>query len=143
MIKYQLNCANGHSFESWFKDSAAYDVLAAAGRLTCPECGGAEVSKAIMAPALLTSSPVHSTATDEQRAGQAKALREALVTLREHVERTADYVGDTFAEEARKIHYGEIEQRAIYGETSAEDAKALLDEGVEIGRIPWLPKDDA
>jgi hypothetical protein len=131
MIKYDLQCRKGHGFEAWFRDSAAYDRQAAAGKVTCPECGSRKVEKAIMAPRVGKSS------------AEMKEMRKKLVELRKHIEATSDNVGPQFAEEARKIHYGEAEVRAIYGETTDEEAEALSEEGVPFSRIPWLPKENA
>jgi hypothetical protein len=131
MIKYDLQCRKGHGFEAWFRDSAAYDRQAAAGKVACPDCGSRKVKKAIMAPRVGKSS------------AEMKEMRKKLVELRKHIEATSDNVGPQFAEEARKIHYGEAEVRAIYGETTDEEAEALSEEGVPFSRIPWLPKDNA
>lgn len=133
MIKYDLKCEQHHRFEAWFRNSAGYDEQLAAGEIACPECGTAKVEKAIMAPRL----------PGKANAQPAAAIRKELVKLREAVERDCDYVGPGFAEEARKIHYGETEARSIYGETSREDAKELADEGVAFARIPWVQKENA
>ncbi|MDA8231603.1 MAG: DUF1178 family protein [Magnetospirillum sp.] len=137
MILFELRCSHDHHFEAWFRDGAAYDAQAQAGEIACPECGSAEVSKAIMAPR------INSARGEAVDVGEgARALRHALRELRRAVERNCDYVGDRFPEEARKIFYGEVEPRAIYGEASAEQAVALEEEGVEVGRIPWAPLED-
>ncbi|MEQ8652346.1 MAG: DUF1178 family protein [Kiloniellales bacterium] len=133
MIKYDLKCEQHHRFEAWFRNSAGYDEQLAAGEIACPECGTAKVEKAIMAPRL----------PGKANAQPAAAIRKELVKLREAVERDCDYVGPGFAEEARKIHYGEAEARSIYGETSREDAKELAEEGVAFARIPWVQKENA
>ena len=131
MIKYDLKCRKGHEFEGWFRDSAAYDEQAAAGKVTCPDCGGHKVEKAIMAPRV-----------GKSRAEMAE-MRRKLVELRKHIEDNSDDVGPQFAEEARKIHYGEVESRAIYGQTTDEEAESLSEEGIPFSRIPWLPKENA
>lgn len=133
MIKYDLKCEQDHRFEGWFRNSASFDEQRDAGEIACPECGTAKVEKAIMAPRL----------PGKANAQTAAAVRKELAKLREAVERDCDYVGPGFAEEARKIHYGETEARSIYGETTSEDAKALADEGVGFARIPWVPKENA
>ncbi len=133
MIKYDLKCEQDHRFEGWFRNSAGFDEQRDAGEVACPECGSVKVEKAIMAPRL----------PGKANAQPAAAIRKELVKLREAVERDCDYVGPGFAEEARKIHYGETEARSIYGETSSEDAKALSEEGVTFARIPWVPKENA
>ncbi|KZD12649.1 DUF1178 family protein [Oceanibaculum pacificum] len=137
MIRYQLQCDKAHGFESWFRDSAAYDTLAAAGEVACPVCGSAKVEKQLMAPSIGKGGE-GAEQTDKAMAlagEQLKALRE----LRRQIESNADYVGPSFAEVARKIHYGEIDQRNIYGETSPDDAKALRDEGIDFATVPWVP----
>lgn len=151
MILYQLQCDQEHGFEAWFRDSAAYDEQAKRGLLACPACGSATVSKALMAPriggtrqnATPAAAPVQADAKEVQVSAQAVALRQQLVELRSKIEESCDYVGPKFAEEARKIHYGEADAKGIYGETSADEAKALKDEGIEFGAVPWLPKENA
>lgn len=171
MILYNLRCRKDHVFETWFRDSAAYEVQSEAGAIECPVCGSKKVEKAIMAPnvtksagrsradtaepaAVETPPPAAQTpvANTPIRGTTAKAMREveqsakvrqALQELRRQVEDNCDYVGPAFAEEARKIHYGETEERAIYGETSPEEAEALEEEGVGVSRIPWLPRENS
>jgi hypothetical protein len=137
MIKYDLKCGEGHVFEAWFRDSAAYEALAAAGEVACPDCGDRSVTKRPMAPAVARADRTAA----RRRAVLAAALRE-LHSVRDHVERTCDYVGDRFPEEARRMHYGEAERHNIYGEASEAEAEALADEGIEVGRVPWLPRPD-
>ena len=152
MIVFNLKCRKDHVFEAWFRDSASYDAQEKAGDLACPTCGSRKIEKALMAPRLGKSGkskqlvPVKPETTNQkavmetQEAGETmKALRE----LREKIEQNCDYVGPSFAEEARKIHYGETDPRGIYGETSSEDAEALTEEGVSFGRIPWAPDHDS
>lgn len=150
MILFDLRCSQGHRFEGWFRNGAAYEAQAASHAVTCPLCGDSQIDKAPMAPAIAKGSrsaaiaealPAADPAPDAVRAAQGEILRH-LRELRAHVEKTADYVGDRFAEEARKIHYGEVEGRAIYGETSAEQAQALHEEGVAVASIPWLPAEN-
>jgi hypothetical protein len=127
MIAYQLQCAKGHAFEGWFKDSAAFDAQAAGGKLACPRCNSRKIEKAVMAPSI---------------AGKARSraeARAALRVLRDKVIGDAEHVGGDFPEEARKIHYGEAEERAIYGEASGEDVKSLLEEGVSVAPLPPDP----
>jgi len=159
MILFDLKCSLGHRFEGWFRNGAAYEAQAASHAITCPLCGDAKIEKAPMAPAiakggrsrdhdapppalLSADTPpapiVAPPVPDAVREAQAEILRH-LRELRTQVEKNADYVGDRFADEARKIHYGEAEGRAIYGETSPEQAEALREEGVPIANIPWLP----
>lgn len=147
MILYNLRCRKDHTFEVWFRDSSFYDAQREAGELRCPVCGSKKVEKAIMAPRLAsgTAAPADGKAPPEAGGTDEAAVktRRALLDLRKTVEETCDYVGPTFAEEARKMHYGEIEQRSIYGESSPEDAKALAEEGVEVRQIPWLPRENS
>lgn len=130
MIVYNLRCKNSHEFEGWFKDSAAFDAQAKSGKLSCPVCETRKVDKAIMAPAL--SGAKKSTVNE----GEAKKMRQFMTGLRKYVESNADYVGAKFAQEARKIHYGEAEDRHIYGEATLQEAKELVEEGVDVAPLP-------
>ena len=167
MIRYTLNCEDGHAFESWFQNSAAYDKQAKRALVTCPVCGSAKVEKAIMAPRLSRAEaaepgeaqpiprpsmpaslppPALPPAAPNKTpvaimSPQERELRKKLKELREHVTKNADYVGPRFPEQARKIHYGEIEHRSIYGEASPDEAKALHEEGIEFHPLPVLPDD--
>ena len=142
MIKYDLKCENAHVFEAWFKNSASFDEQADAGDVVCAVCGSTAVSKAPMAPSVSRKGTMKSSERDDtakQEASQAAMVMLALRQLRESVEENCDYVGTRFAEEARKIHYGEVERHGIYGEATAEESRELSEEGVEITEIPWLP----
>ena len=153
MIRYTLACERQHSFESWFQNSAAYDKQAKRGLVTCPVCNSSKVEKAIMAPRLgrpdrrgaADEAPVVVPATPAETAPVAmmspaeRELGRKLKELRDHITRNADYVGKKFPEEARRMHYGETEHRSIYGEASAEDADALMEEGIEFHHLPRLP----
>ncbi len=149
MISFGLVCSKGHSFEAWFKDSATYERQAKRGLVTCAHCGSPKVTKALMAPRLAgtkkgkrgknAAEPTQALAKAAPDP-QAAALMQELRELRRKVEENAEYVGDRFAEEARKIHYEEAEKRSIYGEASEEESKALAEEGVEFAKIPWLPR---
>jgi hypothetical protein len=150
MIRYALACHKGHHFESWFADSSAYDKQAKRKLVTCPHCGSAKVDKAIMAPRISTSkkraqadeapAPVAAENTPVAMISpQEQEFRTKLKELREHLTKNSDNVGTKFPEEARKMHYGEIEPRSIYGEASPKDAKELLDEGIEFHPLPILP----
>jgi hypothetical protein len=134
MILFDLRCAAGHAFEAWFRDGAAYDAQAADAAIDCPVCGSREVAKALMAPAV-RSRP---SPDPEQVAQAMKVLRK----VQDHIEKTFDHVGPGFAEEARRIHHGEADRRSIYGEATTSEVEALGDEGIEVGRIPWLPRHD-
>lgn len=131
MIVYALQCSDGHDFEGWFKDSNAFDEQAAGGKLRCPLCNSHRVVKAPMAPALGNAAGERKSAPDEMR-----KMRQFVTGLRKYVEQNADYVGPKFPEEARKIHYGETEQRHIYGEATLKEARELVEEGVDVAPLP-------
>jgi hypothetical protein len=140
MIKYELKCRGcENQFEGWFADSSAYDVQAEAGDIQCPMCGGADVGKAIMAPNIA----IRRDTTEAGRQPVAAEIRRMLMEIRRQVEDNCDYVGAEFASEARKIHYGEADERAIYGEATPDEAEELRDEGIEVAAIPWVPRSDA
>ncbi len=139
MIVYDLKCAEGHQFEAWFRDSAAYEAQVEANDVTCPICGSAKVQKALMAPNLARGEPKTPAPQADERAVQ---MRQALSELRNQVESNCDYVGPRFPEEARRIHYGEADPRGIYGESTAEEADALKEEGVQVHRLPWASREN-
>lgn len=170
MILYNLNCTKGHAFESWFQNSAAFDKQQKRKLVACPICGSTKVDKAIMAPRLARADAGESAKSAEaaearpaapvaaapapampqaapgkaavaMMSPQERELRQKLKELRDHVTKNASYVGARFPEEARKMHYGEIEHRSIYGESSPEEAKALHEEGIEFHPLPILPDD--
>ena len=154
MIRYALHCDHGHAFESWFQSSAAYDKQAKRALVSCPICGSAKIEKAIMAPRLARAEtpepplPIPPAAPLPPAPGKTpvaimappeRELRKKLKELREHLTKNADYVGPRFPEQARKIHYGEIEHRSIYGEASPDEARELHEEGIEFHPLPMLP----
>ena len=156
MIRYALICRQGHEFESWFQDSAAYDKQAKRGLVSCPHCGSAKVEKAIMAPRLSATAKRRSKAIEAPETApesapapvpapvamispQEQEIRAKLKEFRDHLTKNADNVGAKFPEEARKMHYGEIEHRSIYGVASPEEAKELSEEGIEFHPLPSLP----
>jgi hypothetical protein len=156
MIRYALACERGHSFESWFANSTAYDKQVKRGLVGCPTCGSTRVDKAIMAPRLARSDrpidvPQASGAAPSAAAAaetpapvammspQEREFRTKLRELRDHLTKNADNVGRKFPDEARKMHYGEIEHRSIYGEASPQEAKDLHEEGIEFHPLPVLP----
>lgn len=154
MIRYSLRCERGHHFESWFQSSSAYDSQHKRGLVACPMCESTKVDKGIMAPRIarkgksksapapVATAPVEDTAsTSLVMAPQERELVAKLRELRDHVLKNADDVGKKFPEEARKMHYGDIEQRAIYGEATADEARSLVDEGIEVAALPVLPGD--
>lgn len=132
MIVYSLQCSKGHAFEGWFKDSGAYDAQAVDGKLVCPVCNTRKVEKAPMAPALANAVGERKTAAPEEL----HKMRQFVTGLRKYVQENADYVGPRFPEEARKIHYGETENRHIYGEATIDEARELIEEGVDVAPLP-------
>ena len=159
MIRYTLRCDRDHTFESWFQDSAAYDTQVKRRLVGCPVCDSVKIEKAIMAPRIVSKKgraepapvPAPAPAAEAPAAptpgatpllmAQERELRAKLKELRDHIVKNADNVGEKFPNEARKMHYGEIEHRPIYGEASPEEAKSLIDEGVEVSPLPVLPDD--
>lgn len=158
MIRYALHCDRGHDFESWFQSSSAYDSQVKRKLVTCPICGSTKVDKAIMAPRIVgnkgggraTPPPEPATTAAPEAAApgstslmmaQERELRAKLKELRDHIVKNADNVGERFANEARAMHYGDKEHRPIYGEASPEEAKSLIDEGIEVSPLPTLPED--
>ncbi len=144
MILYQLKCQQGHDFEVWFLNSATYDSQQASGDVSCPHCGTISVTKAPMAPNIARGRSGNSSGPDaEHRAHEvAEKILEAVDGLRRDVEDNCDYVGDEFAEEARRIHFGETDERGIYGEASEEEAEDLDDEGIDFFRLPFTRRRD-
>ncbi len=152
MIHYQLRCSADHSFDGWFRDSAGFELQVARGLVACPECGDARVSRALMAPSIgkrratvtEDGAPQQPAPPPPEKAATPMPdhVRAVLQRIRAEVERNSDYVGPGFAEAARRIHRGEGPQRSIYGESTPEQAEALADEGIEVTRIPWVPRAD-
>lgn len=160
MILFDLKCGKGHVFEAWFRDGATAEKQIAGKKIACPDCGSSKVAKAPMAPrigkgrrqAAESAGPVEGASAavppatvvmTPEMASKAAVLRQELRELRTKIEANCDYVGGRFAEEARKIHYGETDARGIYGETSEEQAEELTEEGIEFSRVPWLPQHDS
>jgi hypothetical protein len=160
MIRYNLRCGRGHAFESWFQSSSAYETQEKRKLVSCPSCGSTKVERAIMAPQIVSRKGRDSAAPDSVPAAatapstevtptgstpllmaQERELRAKIKELRDHIVKNADNVGERFPNEARKMHYGDIEHRPIYGEASPEEARSLIDEGVEVSPLPVLPDD--
>jgi hypothetical protein len=154
MIRYNLRCERGHAFESWFQSSSAYEAQEKRKLVNCPICGSAKVERAIMAPQIVSKKGRDSTApapavttgvsapaSTPLMMAPERELRAKLKELRDHIVKNADNVGERFPNEARKMHYGDIEHRPIYGEASPEEARSLIDEGVEVSPLPVLPDD--
>jgi hypothetical protein len=134
MILFNLLCGRDHEFEGWFRSGAAFDEQLAASELVCPVCSDRSVRKAPMAPGVISSG---------KKESREVGLRDSLAALRRAVEENCDYVGERFPEEARRIHYGEAEERPIYGQTSLDEARALYNEGVEVMLIPGRRRQDS
>ena len=165
MIKYQLICDKSHEFEGWFGNSATFESQQESGLLTCPVCGSADVRRALMAPNLASPKTRKTDLAEQQPSAQpepqpqpqapqqasaalpqaaARKMQELMSEMRALQTRIREEcrdVGNDFAEEARKIHYGEVEPEGIYGQATAEEREALDEEGIEIMDMPWLPKD--
>lgn len=167
MIRYSLKCRKDHAFDSWFASSAAYDALASKKQIVCPKCGSRSVGKALMAPRVVKSEsksaskraakaaagravaaqapeatvPASAPAEDVQRVVANKELVAAIRKLRSELQAKSEYVGRRFPEEARKIHHEEVPARGIYGEATAEEAEALMEEGIDFLPLPALPED--
>lgn len=148
MIRYSLVCEAGHGFESWFPSSDSYDTQIERGLVTCPVCDTAKVGKALMVPNVARTdrgrepaAPANGEAPVTMIAEPERQMRAMLRALREHVMANAEHVGARFPEEARRIHYGEAEGRSIYGEATPAEARALVEEGIEVAAIPILPDD--
>jgi hypothetical protein len=162
MIHYQLICGKDHSFDGWFRDSAAFELQSASGLVACPECGDVSVNRALMSPSIARRrvvvdqsgqpDPVPSAAgpavaaPNPAHAIMSAALpdqvRSMLQRMRAEVEKHCENVGDRFADEARAIHRGESKERGIYGQSTPEQAEALADEGIDVAQIPWVPRAD-
>ncbi|WP_170465470.1 DUF1178 family protein [Ruegeria arenilitoris] len=142
MIQYALKCSNGHTFDSWFQSAAAYDKLASAGMVTCAVCGDVHVEKAIMTPRVRPARKAQPSQPEEKPvevATPSPDIEKVLAELRRKIEENSDYVGKDFAKEARKIHLGDAPDRAIYGEAKPDEAKALIEDGVPVAPLPFLP----
>jgi hypothetical protein len=155
MIHYNLRCERGHAFESWFQSSAAYEQQEKRKLVNCPVCGSAKVERGIMAPQIVSkkgrdivepapAAAMPATTTPASAPlvmAQEREVRAKLRELRDHILSSSDNVGERFPNEARKMHYGDIEHRPIYGEASPDEARALMEEGVEVSTLPLLPDD--
>jgi hypothetical protein len=146
MIKYALACEQAHEFESWFPSSDAFETQRKRGFVTCPFCNTAKVEKQIMAPSVARTDKAPALAAPEAQpvavlSDKEREIRAALRALREHVLKNSENVGKGFVEEARKMHYGETEERSIYGEADLAEARALLEEGIDVLPLPVVPDD--
>ncbi|VDC31663.1 DUF1178 family protein [Pseudogemmobacter humi] len=149
MIRYSLRCEAGHEFESWFAGAAAFDSLSKAGQLACAICGSPRVEKTLMLPAVRPGRKAEARAEPRSAeggapapslSGEATALEQTLAAMRRHVEENSEYVGMNFASEARRIHDGDSPERAIYGEAKPDEARRLIEDGVKVAPLPFLPR---
>ena len=136
MILFTLRCAKDHEFEAWFRDSDGFEAQHSAGEIACPLCGDTAVEKAVMAPRVARSRDVVPPALAMAQ------MHKVLTEMRRQIETNCDYVGPRFAEEARRIHYGETDPHGIYGEATDTESRELTDEGIKFGQIPWVPRTD-
>ncbi|MFK7753116.1 MAG: DUF1178 family protein [Sedimentitalea sp.] len=136
MIQYALKCAEGHVFDSWFQSAEAYDRLAQSGHVTCSVCGASDVDKAIMAPRVGTG---REAVPDAPLTGPVNPTEKALAEMRSKIEKESDYVGGAFASEARAMHLGDAPKRAIYGEAGLDEARKLIDDGIKVAPLPFVP----
>ena len=143
MIRFTLECTHGHRFESWFQSNAAFDRLCAAAQVTCPVCDSTEVRKALMAPSLARGaaqeSPARDSDTAQPLAAPGPAVEAKLRALRAHLDAHSSYVGDDFARQARDMHLGELPERPIHGEARMDEARALLEDGIPVAPLPFMP----
>ncbi|MHA6325750.1 DUF1178 family protein [Roseivivax sp. CAU 1753] len=146
MISYTLKCADGHSFDSWFKSASAFDTLQAQGLVTCAVCGSDRVEKGLMAPSVSKSQNTGDAAgaprpspSDRPLSQPASPAEQALAALRAHVEKNHRYVGRNFATEARAMHDGDMPARPIWGEARADEARKLAEDGVAVAALPFTP----
>lgn len=139
MIRFSLHCEKDHEFEGWFSSSADYDAQSEGGLVNCPVCGSRKIGKTLMAPAVAVSrdAPARPLAMDPEKREMMRKLREMVQAVKQN----SEDVGDRFADEARKIHHGETEARGIIGKASSEDARSLIDEGIDIAPLPEFPDD--
>ncbi len=140
MITFNIRCDNEHVFEAWFNSGAAYDEQAASGKVACPICGDTKVNKAPMAPSVIGGK---SRSSVDDTGGKVSMMRDALVELHRHVEANCEDVGEKFADEARKIHYGESEARDIHGKATDDEVRELKEEEIEFHQLPALPRTDS
>lgn len=139
MIHYALRCSNDHGFDSWFQSAAGYDSLRAADQVACPVCGDTKIEKLLMAPAVRPARKAGTGAAKPNLTEPTTELEAAMAEMRRQVEANSEYVGLNFAAEARRMHEGDIDQRAIYGEAKPDEARALIEDGVPVAPLPFMP----
>ncbi|MEY4147889.1 MAG: hypothetical protein RL652_319 [Pseudomonadota bacterium] len=144
MIKYNLECSCGETFESWFQNSSEYEKLLKKNLINCYVCGSSKtVKKSIMAPSIATSKTSTTSKDSEQKKEFLKNVKSKIRELNDYVAKNAEYVGDKFVSEVRSIHYDKKQKRNIYGNATLEETKELQEEGIDVATIPWVPKENA
>ena len=136
MINYTLKCDQNHSFDSWFKSAEAFEMLVKKSMVVCSECGSTKITKAIMAPSVSTSRTKDNKPSELEKKSK---LKNDILELKKKIEANSEYVGNNFANEARSMYLGETPERSIYGEAKADDAKKLIDDGIPVMPLPFLP----
>lgn len=143
MIRYSLKCGTGHGFESWFQNADAFSALKASGQISCPVCGNGVIEKDLMAPSVRPARKAEASGTAAPERPDLSAptseLEQAIATLRRHITENSEYVGMNFASEARRIHSGEVPERAIHGEARPDEARRMIEEGLPVAPLPFLP----
>ena len=136
MINYTLKCDQNHTFDSWFKSTEAFEMLVKKSMVVCSECGSTKITKAIMAPSVSTSRKKDNKPSELEKKSK---LKNDILELKKKIEANSEYVGNNFANEARSMYLGETPERSIYGEAKADDAKKLIDDGIPVMPLPFLP----
>ena len=136
MINYTLKCDQNHTFDSWFKSAEAFEMLVKKSMVVCSECGSTKITKAIMAPNVSTSRKKDNKPSELEKKSK---LKNDILELKKKIEANSEYVGNNFANEARSMYLGETPERSIYGEAKADDAKKLIDDGIPVMPLPFLP----
>jgi hypothetical protein len=143
MIRYSLKCGEGHGFESWFHNADAFQALKSAGQLACPVCGNAGIEKELMAPAVLPARPTGAAKPEQPErpdlSAPASELEQQIAALRRQIEENSEYVGMNFAAEARRMHSGDAPERSIHGEAKPDEARQMIEEGLPVAPLPFLP----
>ena len=136
MINYTLKCDQNHTFDSWFKSAEAFEMLVKKSMVVCSECGSTKITKAIMAPSVSTSRKKDNKPPELEKKSK---LKNDILKLKKKIEANSEYVGNNFANEARSMYLGETPERSIYGEAKTDDAKKLIDDGIPVMPLPFLP----
>ncbi|SNT74546.1 DUF1178 family protein [Paracoccus seriniphilus] len=143
MIRYDLRCENNHEFDGWFRSSDSFEKMLAAGQISCAQCGSTKIEKALMSPSVSKDSARADKTAPPSLTQPDNPAAAALEKLRRHIEANSDYVGNKFVDEARAMHEGRSPSRAIHGEARAEDARKLLEDGVPVAPLPFIPRQKA